>query len=93
MKSPKHTTHVKIDTVFEGRKQSSVMDIKDMDCIAGCAGKVSYLRLIGKREPDQKVDLYMHGNKYKVLGVFKFDGEWPIKKEETETIVIKIKYI
>jgi len=92
MKTPRHTTHVKIDTTFEGTKRTSIMDIKDMECIAGVPGKVTYLRIMSKREADKKVDLYLHGNKYEVLGSFMFDGKWPIKEKETETIIIKIKY-
>lgn len=68
MKTPRHTTHIRLDT---GGKRSALMTVKDMDCIAGAAGTVTFLR-------------QLHGkDKYKELGSFAFDGEWPIKKEET----------
>tara|TARA_B100000519_G_C13897619_1_gene276009 strand:- start:290 stop:442 length:153 start_codon:yes stop_codon:yes gene_type:complete len=48
-----------------------MMTVKDMDCIAGVAGTVTFLQ-------------QLHGkDKYKELGSFAFDGGWPIKKEET----------
>ena len=68
MKTPRNTTHVRLDT--DG-KRSSMMTVKDMDCIAGGAGTVTFLQ-------------QLHGkDKYKELGSFAFDGGWPIKKEET----------
>ncbi len=69
MKSPRHTTHIRIDTVYEGTKRTSMMLLKDMDCISGCPGKVTYLKL-------------ERGNTYKELGSFDFDGEWPINEKE-----------
>ena len=41
MKTPRNTTHVRLDT--DG-KRSSMMTVKDMDCIAGVAGTVTFLQ-------------------------------------------------
>ena len=72
MKTPRHTTHVRLDTVFEGTKRFALQSIKDMDCLRGCPGKVTYLQ-------------QLHGkDKYKELGSFVFDGEWPMKDKEIE---------
>jgi len=70
MKTPRHTTHVRLDTKFDGTKRMAMMAVKDMDCIAGTAGKVTYLQ-------------QLHGkDKYKELGSFAFDGKWPIQQTE-----------
>ena len=72
MKPPRHTTHVRLDTVFEGTKRFALSLLKDMDCLRGCPGKVTYLKL-------------ERGNKYKELGSFDFDGEWPlVEKSDNE---------
>ena len=70
IKAPKHTTHVRLDTEFEGTKRFALQPIKDMDCLKGCPGKVTYLQ-------------QLHGNnKYKELATFTFDGTWPLVTEE-----------
>ncbi len=65
MKSPRYTTHVRLDSVFAGTKRVAVEQIKNMDCLKGCPGKVTYLR-------------QLRGNKYQELGSFDFDGTWPL---------------
>jgi|TARA_R110002020_G_scaffold97676_1_gene232805 hypothetical protein len=48
-----------------------MLSVKDMDCMAGAAGKVTFLR-------------QLHGkDKFEELGSFDFDGKWPIE-ERTE---------
>ena len=70
MKAPRHTTHARLDTEFEGTKRFGLVSIKDMDCLKGCPGKVTYLQ-------------QMHGkDKYKELGSFDFDGQWPIEDKD-----------
>jgi|TARA_R100001082_G_C4214228_1_gene96402 hypothetical protein len=64
MKKPRYTTHVKLETKYNGRKCNSLMLTKDMDCIAGVPGKVTYLRKMHKG--------------FKKMGTFNFDGKWPI---------------
>jgi hypothetical protein len=76
MKKPRHATHVKLSTTFEGTKRKAILDIKDMDCIAGCPGTVTYLRQLRDKT-------------YEELGAFEFDGEWPIKEKEKKIITIK----
>lgn len=70
MKAPRHTTHVRLDTVFEGTHRMALLSVKDMDCMAGSPGKVTFLRLLKGKD------------NYKELGSFAFDGKWPIKEEE-----------
>ena len=70
MKPPRHTTHVRLDTTYDGTKRLAIQAIKDMDCIRGCPGKVTYLQQLARGK-----------NKYKELGSFNFDGEWPINTE------------
>ena len=62
MKTPRHTTHVRLD--IEGR--TALLAVKDMDCMAGAPGKVTFLRLLKGKD------------NYKELGTFAFDGKWPI---------------
>ena len=70
MKAPKNTTHVRLDTEFEGTKRVATMLLKDMDCLRGSPGTVTYLRQV-------------HGkDKYKTLGSFEFDGTWPLTEKE-----------
>ena len=66
MKAPRYTTHIKLETKHNGRKCHSTMLAKDMDCIAGVPGRVTFLRK-------------MHRN-YKKMGSFAFDGKWPIEE-------------
>jgi hypothetical protein len=66
MKAPRHTTHVRLDTVFEGTHRMALLAVKDMDCMAGSPGKVTFLRLLKGKD------------NYKELGSFAFDGKWPI---------------
>ncbi len=66
MKTPRNTTHVRLDT---GDKRMALLAVKDMDCMAGTAGKVTFLRQLNK-------------GKYKELGAFTFDGKWPIGTEQ-----------
>jgi hypothetical protein len=47
----------------------ALLAVKDMDCMAGTAGKVTFLRQLNK-------------GKYKELGAFTFDGKWPIGTEQ-----------
>ena len=68
MKPPRYTTHVRLDTKYEGTKRMAICSIKDMDCLAGCEGKVTYLHKLSR-------------GKYKELGSFAFDGKWPMKGE------------
>lgn len=70
MKPPRHTTHVRLDATYDGTKRFAIQAIKDMDCIRGCPGKVTYLQQLVRGK-----------NKYKELGSFKFNGEWPINTE------------
>ena len=69
IKPPRNTTHVRLDTEFEGTKRTATQRIKDMDCLKGCPGTVTYLQQV-------------HGNKYKELATFDFDGTWPLVTEE-----------
>ena len=70
MKPPRHTTHVRLDTEFEGTKRFALQPIKDMDCLRGSPGRVTYLQ-------------QLHGkDKYKELAAFDFDGAWPLVTEE-----------
>ena len=64
MKAPKKTTHVKIETKFNGTNRQSIVELKDMDIFKGTAGKVTYLQKTHKG--------------HKALGSFKFDGVWPM---------------
>jgi hypothetical protein len=66
MKAPRHTTHVRLD--IEGR--TALLAVKDMDCMAGSPGRVTFLRLQKGKD------------NYKELGSFAFDGKWPIKEEQ-----------
>ena len=75
MKTPRHTTHVRLDTRVDGTKRMALLAVKDMDCMAGSAGKVTFLKQLQGNSRGSK--------RYKELGSFDFDGEWPIKKEET----------
>ena len=68
MKPPRFTTHVRLDTKFEGSKRKAFLRVKDMDCMAGCPGRVTFLRQLRRK------------NSYKELGSFAFDGKWPIQK-------------
>ena len=71
LKTPRHTTHVKLVSEFGGSKRTAMLSVKDMDCMAGAAGKVTFLR-------------QLHGkDKFEELGSFDFDGKWPIE-ERTE---------
>jgi CelD/BcsL family acetyltransferase involved in cellulose biosynthesis len=63
MKAPRHTTHVRLDT---GTHRMALLAVKDMDCMAGSPGKVTFLRLLKGKD------------NYKELGSFAFDGKWPI---------------
>ena len=66
MKTPRHTTHVRLDT---DDKRMALLTVKDMDCMAGSAGVVTFLQ-------------QLHGNRYKELGSFAFDGKWPVTAKE-----------
>ena len=69
MKTPRHTTHVRLDT---GDKRMALLNVKDMDCMAGSAGKVTFLRQLQGKD------------KYKELGSFAFDGKWPVTEKENK---------
>jgi hypothetical protein len=72
MKTPRHTTHVRLDTRVDGtKKRMALLAVKDMDCMAGSAGKVTFLRQLNK-------------GRYEELGSFAFDGKWPITEKENK---------
>jgi len=71
MKTPRHTTHVRLDTRVDGTKRMALLAVKDMDCLAGSAGKLTFLQ-------------QLRGNRYKELGSFAFDGKWPITEKENK---------
>ena len=71
MKTPRHTTHVRLDTRIDGTKRMALLAVKDMDCMAGSAGKVTFLRQLNK-------------GKYEELGAFAFDGKWPVTEKENK---------
>jgi hypothetical protein len=48
----------------------ALLTVKDMDCMAGSAGKVTFLRQLQGKD------------KYKELGSFVFDGKWPVTEKE-----------
>ena len=76
MKTPRHTTHVRLDTKFEGTHRMALLAVKDMDCMAGSPGKVTFLRELPRLFGGDKGK-----NQYKELGTFAFDGKWPIKEK------------
>ena len=65
LKTPRGTTHAKILT---SDRKKSLVEIKDMDCLKGCQGKVTYLKKLR--------------DKYVELGAFDFDGTWPLKSND-----------
>ena len=70
MRAPKHTTHVMLVTEFNGTKREAKMLLKDMDCLKGSPGVVTYLR-------------QLHGkDRYENLGSFDFDGQWPVTAQQ-----------
>ena len=71
MKTPRHTTHVRLNAKNGKTSKVAVMSVKDMDCLAGSPGKVTFLQ-------------QLHGNQFKELGSFEFDGKWPIGKDKDE---------
>jgi len=71
LKRPKGTTHARIVT-DQGKKAKC--PIKDFEVFEGVEGEVTFLK------EDRK-------GKYKELGKMQFDGVWPIRVEEEETVV------
>tara|TARA_R100000900_G_scaffold84844_8_gene66781 strand:- start:1374 stop:1601 length:228 start_codon:yes stop_codon:yes gene_type:complete len=72
MNKPKHATHVKLQTVYEGTNRVAIEDIKNMDCFRGSPGIITYLR-------------QLRGNNWEELGSFEFDGKWPLTEKDNET--------
>ncbi|MBC8245699.1 MAG: hypothetical protein H8E20_15070 [Verrucomicrobia bacterium] len=70
MKTPRHTTHVRLDTQLGGTPRTALLAVKDMDCMAGVAVEVTYLQLLRGKD------------NYRELGSFAFDGKWPIREQE-----------
>jgi len=50
----------------------ALLNVKDMDCMAGSAGRVTFLRQLQGKD------------KYKELGSFAFDGKWPVTEKENK---------
>ena len=69
-RTPKYTTHVRLDTRYRGSKRMATVTINDMDCLAGAPGTVTYLKKLSQ-------------GWYKELGSFEFDGKWPLKGTNT----------
>jgi|TARA_R100000664_G_C2688288_1_gene93419 hypothetical protein len=73
LKRPKGTTHARIVT-DQGKKAKC--PIKDFEVFEGVEGEVTFL----KEERKGSV------RKYKELGKMHFDGVWPIRVDEEETV-------
>ena len=71
-RTPKHTTHVRLDTHYRGSKRMAIVTIIDMDCLAGAPGTVTYLKKLSR-------------GRYKELGSFEFDGKWPLERKDNDS--------
>ena len=72
MRTPKHTTHVRLDTHYRGTRRMAIMSIRDMDCLSGAPGTVTYLKQLSR-------------GRYKELGSFEFDGKWPLERKDNDS--------
>jgi len=71
LKRPKGTTHAKLVTE-EGKK--ALVPIKDFGVLQGTCGDVTFLKQNRK-------------GKYEEMGKMYFDGVWPIKVEDEESVL------